>query len=378
MIRLIGLTTVLTLLAATPAQAVIRGGNLIANPGGESNIGASNETTVDCPHDWDGCFGASTPTAVRYGVTTFPSIAESSRIGGGSNFLAGGPGATENLQSLNQFVSLGPEQPEISAGQARLTASACLGGFSTQNDAAAVSILFLDNESQPFQSLDLPTVLAADRQNQTGFVQRTGTAPVPPGTVTLDVEVQFLRATGVYNDGYADNIGVAIGTGSDPPPPTDCVGEPAGSGGDPGQPGGGNPGDPGDPGGGGSGPSGVTRTVSFAGRATILAARDRLRTKLTCNTQQIASCDGTATATLVNPGPTGRRKPAKPVAAGNYSIDSLRTGKVRLELTASGARRLSRLSGKDLEDARLALSATTSLGDSSVTDTGTMGLRRKG
>ena len=358
---------------AAPASAAIPQGNVVVNPGAEGFPGVTDETSHACPPGWT-C--GETATAVRYGVTTFPSLAEAARIGGGDSFFAGGPGGTENLQVMFQGIPI-DGIPEIADGNVRATVSACLGGFLDQNDVAGVVLVFESGGVFPATEgrVDLGPVTAADRQNQTTLVSRTGSTAIGSAAATALLGVQFERTSGVYNDAYADNIGVSFGVGANPPPATDCERDETGGGGggDPGG-GGGDPGGGGEPGGGATEP---TRTLGFGKKATILTERERLRTKLVCNTQQVERCEGLISANLVKTGGPVVRA-AKPVALGTYSVGSLRTSTVKLELTRRGEKKLPKLSAAKLAKRGVELTATTELGTSSITDSATLALKRKG
>src|SRR4051794_33563654 len=99
---------------AGQAHAAIPGGNLLVNGDGEAGTAANTETTYLCPQSWTcGNHG----TLVRYGTTTFPSIAESARIGGGRAFFAGGPTSDGGDSGIDQLVNLSAAAAEIDAGQ---------------------------------------------------------------------------------------------------------------------------------------------------------------------------------------------------------------------------------------------------------------------
>src|SRR4051794_36571591 len=74
---------------AVPSPPVPLGSNPILNPGAEDSPGVTDRTSVACPKDWS-C-RTSESTVAQYGTSVFPSTEESQRIGGGNNFLAGGP-----------------------------------------------------------------------------------------------------------------------------------------------------------------------------------------------------------------------------------------------------------------------------------------------
>ena len=78
----------------------------------------------------------STFTAVQYGAPRFLTAADSTALGGGVNFFAGGPGGA--LSAATQVVDVSGAAAEIDAGKVAATLSALLGGYATQTDYAAV------------------------------------------------------------------------------------------------------------------------------------------------------------------------------------------------------------------------------------------------
>jgi hypothetical protein len=210
-------TAVVTVLVA-PAHAAVPAGNLLANPGAEAGAGAADSSTIIPPPSWTttGEF-----TAVKYETSGFPSTAVSSQIGGGTNFFAGGNVATSTGE---QVVNVSVAQPEIDAGRVSAALSAYLGGFSSQDDNARISMIFLAGNGATLGAPEIGPVTAADRGDQTTLLPRSTCGAVPAGTRSIKVVITGTRVSGSYNDGYADNVSlslVASGTpcpGAVPPP----------------------------------------------------------------------------------------------------------------------------------------------------------------
>ena len=108
-------------------------GNLVVNPGAEAGAG-SPDASQQLP--LPGWTVESTFTAVQYGAPGFLTAADSTALGGGVNFFAGGPGGA--LGAATQVVDLAGAATEIDAGQVTATLSALLGGYATQTDYAAL------------------------------------------------------------------------------------------------------------------------------------------------------------------------------------------------------------------------------------------------
>jgi hypothetical protein len=209
--------------AGTP-QAAVPSGNLIVNGGAESGTGSSDSSTtapVPIP-GWATTTNVTEHTYDPAGSQNFPDVSASAAIGGGSQFFAGGPanGAGNNVETATQDVAVSAAAAEIGAGGVRATLSADLGGFATQDDQAAITATFVGSAGQQLGSLTIGPVTAADRNNTTELLPRSGSAMVPPGTRTIRVLMTATKFAGAYSDAYADNISLAlVGSSALPPPP---------------------------------------------------------------------------------------------------------------------------------------------------------------
>lgn len=87
--------------------------------------------------------------------------------------------------------------------------SAWIGGWSTQNDNAAVSVVFNDQANQMIGSqTTIGTVLAADRGSQSSLLFRQATDFVPIGARSFTVIVNITCVIPPSNDGDVDDIGI--------------------------------------------------------------------------------------------------------------------------------------------------------------------------
>lgn len=192
------------------APAPLPDGNLLVNGGGESGPGATSATGFGPVPGW-----TTSPsfTAVRYGAPGgFPATAESTRIGGGANFFAGGPDAA--VSTAEQRVDVSGAAAAIDAGLAAATLAGDLGGFSSQADATTVTATFRAAGGAALGTLQLATVTPIDRGGDSVFLRRTASGTVPAGTRRIDVVVTATNAgpLGTYDDGYADNLVLAVAT----------------------------------------------------------------------------------------------------------------------------------------------------------------------
>lgn len=190
------------------AHAAVPTGNLVKNPGAEEGTGAVNSTTTFPPPQFStvGSF-----TAVRYGTPNFPSALVGSSIGGGVNFFAGGP--TDQTSSGEQLIDIPGAAAEIDAGEVSVELRGHLGGLASDGDNAKVTATFEDASSDTtFGTLQIGPVTTADRGNppQTTLLPRSAKADVPVGTRRIRFIVTATHVNGPYNDGYADNVSLAL------------------------------------------------------------------------------------------------------------------------------------------------------------------------
>jgi hypothetical protein len=205
-------------LATVPIGASGQSANLLGNPGAENGPGGSDSSGGMPPSGWT---VSGDETVVQYGASGgFPSAQNSSQIGGGANFFAGGNDATS---TATQDVNVSSIISSIDGGTDTATLSADLGGFDTQNDSAMVVASFLNVAGTELGSLTIGPVTETDRNGTTELLPRSGSAKVPVGTRTIRVVLTSTRTDGTYNDGYADNLSLTLdGPGSTtlvPPPP---------------------------------------------------------------------------------------------------------------------------------------------------------------
>jgi len=191
--------------ATAPPEAVL-GENLIFN--GDAELERGYEGYEDNPDaslpGWrdEGWF-----TVVQYDSPNgYPTSTDPGPDDRGDNFFAGGWTSSDSEASWT--ISLDPLATEIDAG-ASFTLSGWLGGYSSQDDAAAVTATFLDADDGELGSATIGPVLAADRGDATGLLERSASDTVPAGSRTLLVTIEATRASG-YNDGYADNLSLVI------------------------------------------------------------------------------------------------------------------------------------------------------------------------
>ena len=93
----------------------------------------------------------------------------------------------------------------------RFSLSAWIGGFDDQDDRVSVSLVFLNETMSKLDNvITIGPVFTADRKNQSKLLFKNATGFVPDGTYSLEVYVQFTGVSGLHNDGYVDNIVLAL------------------------------------------------------------------------------------------------------------------------------------------------------------------------
>ncbi len=199
------------------AGAAIPQGNLVQNPGAEQSAAPVSDTGVAPPTGWE-----TSPnfTVMAYGRTNFPSTLVGNSIGGGTNFFAGGPANASSVAV--QFVDFSGAAAEIDAGHVRASLSAYLGGFATDGDAASVTVTFkseaLGDGKELGSPLTVGPVTPGERENKTTLLKREASVTVPTGARSAQIEIRATRTNPEYNDGYADNISLALSEIPPPPP----------------------------------------------------------------------------------------------------------------------------------------------------------------
>ena len=160
---------------------------------------------------------AGTAETVKYGASGFPSAASPGPSDRGKRFFGGGNSASSRLE---QFVDLTPFASQIETGKVQAQVSAYLGGFGKQNDH--VDLVVRENQmgtsSQPVFTVAGPP--SDTRNSITSLLHEQGDFALSKKATFLDVSLEFTRASGTYDDGYADDVSIKLINlnGVDPPP----------------------------------------------------------------------------------------------------------------------------------------------------------------
>ena len=203
-------TAALTI-AAVPAAsfAATLGSNLIVNGNAEADVGSDNGDQIG---PVTGFASTGQFTVVQYGAGGgFPQPTDPGPTDRGLNFFAGGPSAAVSTGS--QVILVGEASVAIDGGNVNYDLSAWLGGFSTQDDNAVLTLAFLDTDSAQLGSTSLGPVTEPERGGNTGLLFLDQMGLVPAGTRSIDVTLTLTREEGSYDDGYADNLSLVLSGG---------------------------------------------------------------------------------------------------------------------------------------------------------------------
>ena len=199
------------MLSNSPPPPVLLGTNLLANPGAEAGPGSVDGTAVEPVPGWTttGNF-----TVDQYGAAG-GVLTNAVGANCGSNYFAGGSGAT--AATATQELDVSTRWADIDSGSLACTISGWLGGWLDQNDNARFTAYSLSAGGQTNGSVVIGPVLAADRTNQTAFLFRQAVTNIPPGTRIIRSVLSMTWAYGSFNDGYADNLSLALSYSSAAP-----------------------------------------------------------------------------------------------------------------------------------------------------------------
>jgi uncharacterized protein (TIGR03437 family) len=194
------LAAVLMMPLPASAQSIF-GANLIVNPGAEAGPGSGSSAIVSSIPGWTSN-GANVITyASGYGITTGDIVP----VGAGKNYFSNGSTAS----SLTQSISLTSAAAAIDAGTASFDASGYFGGYSSYDDAAAMTVAFLNGSGTSLSSFTIGGVKSADRAS-TGMYLRRQIGAVPVGTRSATVTVNFTITSSSQNNAGADNLSLIL------------------------------------------------------------------------------------------------------------------------------------------------------------------------
>ncbi|HEX6777739.1 MAG TPA: hypothetical protein VF099_06030 [Ktedonobacterales bacterium] len=193
----------------TPTLPPGSSANLIVNPGAENGAadpdGGTPVTTIP---GWTIAGGEFDVVQYQASSGNYPAVTDPGPTDRGKNFFCGGP--SDDVSTATQTIDVSKDALKLDTGLVGYVLSGWLGGFSDQDDNAALSIQFEDASGKALGKAQIGPVLAADRNNVTGFLSRTTTGKAPKGTRKIVVTLTMTRVSGSANDGYADNLSLTL------------------------------------------------------------------------------------------------------------------------------------------------------------------------
>jgi hypothetical protein len=208
-VHLAGLFLTLALFSA-PLSAQILGANLLVNGTAEAGAASpgSGQDVVPIP-GWTNDGGA---TVVYYDSDIsdggFPLLTDPGPPQRGLQLFTGG--YNTDTTTLSQTIDVTALAGRVDTGTIHAALSAYLGGFSDQEDNATVEATFVSGFGATLGTSVIGPVTATDRGSASGLLARSQDVAVPAQTRSIVVSMIFERATGTYNDGYADNISLVL------------------------------------------------------------------------------------------------------------------------------------------------------------------------
>lgn len=181
-------------------------------------LNGSAETSTCSPGGWEETtlpgwqITSADPVIDCYGMPNGPTT---STPGSPTRGIAYFQGGSRGSSQMTQTVDVSSAAAAIDGGTVSSTLSGWLGGINTYDDAAKVTATYLNASGTTLGTSVIGPVLAADRNNTTGMVQKTANGALPSGTRSIRVAVDF-SMTGTQNDGIADDLALTLNTAVTP------------------------------------------------------------------------------------------------------------------------------------------------------------------
>lgn len=197
------LASLLLALSGPPLSAQTLDRNLIVNGGGEAGPGTDGATP---PSSIPGWTPAGAPRVITYssGYDLLPDgIVPAGRQ---DNYFAGG--RADPVSTLTQSVDVSPAAASIDTGAVTYAVSGYLGGRGDNH--TVLTVAFLGPAGSTLGSVTLGPVTANDKAVNSALYFRRQIGPLPSGTRTARVTVQFNLSGSAANDGYADLLALVL------------------------------------------------------------------------------------------------------------------------------------------------------------------------
>ena len=211
MTRSTTLTRCLCSVAALAGSALADPGyevNLIVNGNAEQGANAKVDCGITDVPGWS-AVGASGVHRMGYDSPGgWPASTDPSAPDRGLSFFVGECGQVTSASA--QTIALAPLGADIDAGIVTFDLSGYLGGYSSQDDNAVLTVSFRNASNGAIGSASIGPVLAAERHSVTGMFLKQTSGLLPLGTRSVVVTLTMTRTAGSANDGYADSLAFVL------------------------------------------------------------------------------------------------------------------------------------------------------------------------
>jgi hypothetical protein len=145
-------------------------------------------------------------TQIVYGAPGGYPLASEAPPGSGVQFFGGGI----NSQTIAvQEIDVSALAARIDAGEITYRLAGAFGGYFIDDDAAMLAVFF-EGDSGALGNVLIGGYTSADRGGDTGLLPDSAQGTLPPGTRSLDVILEAIRANGESNDGYSDDLSLVL------------------------------------------------------------------------------------------------------------------------------------------------------------------------
>jgi uncharacterized protein (TIGR03437 family) len=188
-------------------SATIFGANVIVNGNAES--GVTQLLNADFSADIPGWVRSANFTTDTYGNPGADlSLTTPGPLDEGKQYFYGGPSNPASYGYQDIDISQGAAQ--IDAGAVKYSLIAWLGGYSSQDDNAILTLQYQDWTGKVLATTTLGPVLSAERNNLNSLIQKTAAGTVPAGARIAHVRLDMTRTDGSDNDGIADSLSLIL------------------------------------------------------------------------------------------------------------------------------------------------------------------------
>jgi uncharacterized protein (TIGR03437 family) len=197
---------------ALHAQSIF-GTNLIVNAGAEA--GPSDPDGHTPVTSFPGWTVSGAPDVNQYASGYILAATDVVPLSVGSNYFSGG--RAQANAGLSQTIDLSSGSSTIDKGSVTFALAGYLGGFQSEMESAQLAVTFLDGGGNQLSSVTVGPVSDMDRADNTGLWYRRAIGPVPTGTRSAQIVLQFNWFSASTNDGAADNLSLVLNTPVSPP-----------------------------------------------------------------------------------------------------------------------------------------------------------------